>query len=187
MMNTENYVSFLIEHNLTQEQFLLLILLKERRLDLIKLYKEKFQIENSLISKYFINDLIKKEFLVKINEQLFVGEKFLEIFINDYQAALEIYELYPSFITLNTGVQVPLKTMDINVFKEIYALKINNDLKEHFKVIEDLKYGIENNLITIGINKFITSEFWKSLRKLRIEKPNKKEELFETLKYDNKT
>ncbi len=40
-------------------------------------------------------------------------------------------------------------------------------MNEHSVIIEDIKYGIAHNLITTGIEKFLTSEQWKVFRKLR--------------------
>lgn len=172
MINTDAYVNFIINNNLTQDQYLLLHLLYESRRDLIKKYKEKYPTpDDRMISEYFIKDLIDRGFIVKTKTGHKLGQNFLRIFIDANTATDEIFELYPPFIRLN-GVDVPLTTMDRKVFAEIYVKKINGSLEAHQEIMKDLQYAIDNDLIKTGINKFLTSEQWKGFRKLRCPPPS---------------
>lgn len=168
MILIEPYLDFLIEHDLTQDQFLLLQLLYEARPDLIKRYKKKFPNEDgTMISSYLLKDLIKKEFLIIKDKRYRLGTKFLDIYVTPERATNEIYSIYPAFIVKDNGVQIPLTSMDRNIFKKIYISKIQCSLQEHREVIKDIKYGVQSNKIKIGLNKFLTSEQWKVFRKER--------------------
>jgi len=173
MILSEEYVNFLVKYDLTQEQLLLLILLYENKIDLIRKYKKAFPNDSGkMISNYLINKLIKKGFLVDVKGGYNLGQKFLQIYVTPDKAVDEIYNVYPSFLIKDNGNHIPLITMDKRIFKELYIPKILGSIKEHQKVIEDIKYGVDNDLIKIGINKFLTSEQWKILRKLRQPAPN---------------
>lgn len=169
MILVKPYVDFLIEHDLTQEQVLFLELIYRKELALIKKYKQHFPNDtNSMISPYLIEKLIKKEFLIKTDTGYMLGDKYLDIYVTADIAVDEVYDLYPTYIMSDKGVEIPLIAMDRKVFREIYIPKIMGNLKEHREVLKDIKYGVDNDLIKIGINKFVTSEFWKALRKRRI-------------------
>jgi hypothetical protein len=177
MILEEQYVKFLIEHDLTQNQYLLLHLIYKKRIDLVMLYKNRFPTEDgTMIGEYFTKDLYTRGFLEDVIEKgkkvVRVTEKFLYIIINKYEAANQIYEIYPTFLDSN-GTHIPLKSMDINVFANIYDSAIMSNVKEHLEVIEDIKYGIENNLLNIGIEKFVKSKHWLSIRKERLSTENK--------------
>jgi len=169
MILTETYVEFLIEHKLTQSQYLLLQLVYENRLDLIKKYKKAFPTDNGkMISDYLLKDLFARRFLIKTKTGGFkLGERFYSAFVDIHKATDEIFDLYPPFIN-NNGVDIPLIAMDRKVFKEIYIKKINGSLREHEEIKKDIQYAIDHNLIKTGINKFLTSELWKAIRKLRV-------------------
>lgn len=168
MILLDQYISFIIANDLTQEQYLLLHLLKDRRKDLIQKYKKAYPTEEgSMISKSAIKDLVNKGFLIKTGNKFKLSKKLLDIFVTPEVAVDEVYDLYPAFIESDKGVSIPLNSMDKRIFKEIYIPKIMGNVEEHREVLQDIQYGIDNNLIKVGINKFLTSEQWKSFRKLR--------------------
>jgi len=168
MILLDQYIEFIIEHELTPKQYLLLHLLKDERVDLIKKYKKAYPTkEGSMISKLEIKDLVTKGFLYKTEKGFRLSEKILNIFITPEVAVNQIYSLYPAFIESDKGVSIPLNSMDKRIFKEIYIPKIMGNIIEHKEVLKDIQYAIDNNLIRIGINKFLTSEQWLSFRKLR--------------------
>lgn len=170
MIQLPNYVDFLIENNLNQEQYLLLHLLYYREFNLIKKYKEKFPKDsNQLLSKVDIEDLLTRKYLIKIeNKGYILGDNFTKIFVTPEIAVDEIYNEYPAFLKSDLGVDIPLTSMDKNIFKNIYIIKISGSVTEHKEIIKDIIFAKENNLIKIGINKFLTSEQWKSFRKQRL-------------------
>lgn len=168
MIAVDEYINFLTKYELSPEQYLLLVLLKDGRGDLIQKYKQSFPLkEGTMIPREQIKDLMDKGFLIKSDKKFKLSSKLLEIFVTPEKAVDEIYEIYPAFIESDKNVSIPLNSMDRNIFKEIYIPKIKGSYMEHIEVLKDIQYGIDNNLIKIGINKFLTSEQWKSFRKLR--------------------
>jgi len=170
MILLDQYISFIIANKLTQDQYLLLHLLKDERMDLIQKYKEAFPTEEgTMISKLAIKNLVEKGFLIKTKTGWKLADKLLNIFVTPEKAVDEIYDIYPPFIESERGVSIPLNSMDKSIFKAIYIPKIMGNVEEHKEVIKDIQYAVENHLIKIGINKFLTSEQWKVFRKLRLQ------------------
>ena len=97
-----------------------------------------------------------------------ITDKFKSIFVDKHIATEEIYEIYPSFVYSN-GVQIPLSTMDRNVFANLYEIAIMGSLEEHKEVLLDIKYGKEKDLLNIGIEKFLKSKYWLAIRKKRMD------------------
>lgn len=175
MILEERYIEFITKHNLTQSQFLLLHLMYKKKFNLIKKYRECYPTDNgSMIGKNLTKDLIDRGFLVKIDSSYKLGDIFLDIYIDDYTAGNEIWDLYPKFIIINE-VNIPLTTMDKNLFRKIYIDKILYSREEHLEVVKDIEYGTEKELINLGIDKFINSEFWKVLREKRLQDVEYKE------------
>ena len=169
MILEDSYVKFLIEHNLTQGQYLLLHLVHKGRPDLIRAYKEAFPSEDStMIGQYFIDDLIKKGF-VAINAQNkpVLTKQFLEIFINKHTACEEIFSIYPTHF-MKDGVQIPLSAMDRNVFANLYDKAILSSTLEHLEIMQDIDYAIKEEMLNIGIDKFLKSKYWMVIRPKRL-------------------
>lgn len=85
MLLEEHYVDFLIDNNLTQAQYLLLHLLHNKRLDLVKKYKDYFPAydeSDTMIGDYYTNDLITRGFLIwsPMKNHYIIGEKYTKVF-----------------------------------------------------------------------------------------------------------
>ena len=168
MIHLDEYTNFLIDNKLSEQQLLLLMYIKDQRRDLIAKYKKAFPIiGGSMISDEAVKDLVDKGFLVSLGKGYTISEKFLDLYVTSEVAVDEIYALYPAFVLSDQGTNLPLTAMDKNEFKDMYIPKIMGSVKEHNEVIKDIQYGVDENLIKIGINKFLTSEGWKPLRELR--------------------
>lgn len=170
MILEDAYVLFIIRHKLTQNQFLLLYLLYKKRKDLIIKYKDAFPSDDStMIGNYFTDDLIKRGFIITTDTGLELGEEFLKLFVGRYEAAEEIFNLYPKYIH-NNGMDIPLTIMDRKSFAGIYYDAIGRLYDEHKEVKLDIQYGIDNNLLSLDLEKFVKSHYWKVLRELRLRK-----------------
>ena len=168
MILEDAYIKFLIEHNLTQAQYLMLHLIYKDRLDLVRAYKAKFPSEDgTMIGQYLIDDLFTRGLLVKSSAGVVsVGKPFLEMFINKHTAAEEIYDIYPTHFHKD-GVEIPLSAMDRNVFANLYDNAIQSSVLEHIEVVEDIKFAIFHNLLNIGLDKFVKSKYWLTIRPRR--------------------
>lgn len=170
MILEDSYIGFLIQNKLTQSQYLLLHLVYKQRPDLIKAYKETFPSgDTTMIGQYYIDDLFRREFLIKKQDgTIELGEAFLSIFINKHTASEEIFNLYPTH-WIKDGVSIPLSAMDRNVFANLYDIAIQSSILEHIEVVKDIKFAIQENLLNIGLDKFVKSKYWQMIRPKRLE------------------
>ena len=169
MLLEDSYVKFLIEHDLTQSQYLLLHLVHKGRVDLIRAYKAKFPSgDDTMIGEYMTKELFTKGFLQEVNGKVSITTKFLEAFIDKHSAAEEIFAMYPTHF-MKDGVQIPLSAMDRNLFANLYDIAIQSSILEHLEVVEDIKFAIGQDILNIGIDKFVKSKYWLVVRPLRLE------------------
>lgn len=170
MIAEDAYVDFLIEHNLTQSQYLLLHLVYKGRHDLIKRYKDKFPSgDTTMIGEYMTDDLFKRDFLSRTSSgKVVIGKVFLGIFLNKHTATDEIFDIYPTHF-VKDGTHIPLSAMDRNVFANLYDKAILSSMLEHLEVVKDIKFGLEQGLLNIGLDKFLKSKYWLTLRPKRLD------------------
>ena len=190
MINLEQYVNFMVDNYLTQQQLLLLYCLYFRREDLLVKYKERFDIspDTPVIGDTARDELIDRGFLKVVGkgktiDDYSVTEKFSDVFVSPYTAGNEIWDMYPGKVTRD-GKVFTLTLMDVNEFRKIYAERINYDLEEHKQVKLDLQYALDRQQICFGIEKFVRSEYW---RKIREERLGTSEQYSTKLKIDENT
>ena len=170
MILLDKFIKFLTTHEITEKQFLALILSYSKREDLIGLYKRTFTKGKDLLTMEDKGVLLQKG-LIKIDRPTgltVLSEKFLDIFIDKDVATDEIYEIYPTTMPYQ-GVEIPLKGMDRSVFATLYQNAIYGSREEHEEVKLDIEYAIKHNLLNIGIEKFIKSRYWLGIRQARLE------------------
>lgn len=175
IQNVKKYVKFITDNKLTQPEFLFLYILyrvttyQEIELqETAELYAKHYPNDSgTMLSKHSIEKLIERGFIVIDENQVpVITEKFGNIFIDMFEAANELWNLYPDK-AVSDGKSYPLKTMSKSDMRNIYASIINQDLEEHKEVVKDLKYAVENGQITTGIRKFIEAAMWEGIRKER--------------------
>ena len=175
MIYTNEYITFLLKTGLTQQQFLLLFLIYKKEQNNIDKYKARFpNADHTMIGREETMYLLETEWLALSKTNiLIVTEKFTKHFVSDSQewCLNELLELYPPFIDKG-GVNIPLVTVDKHVYSLKYNRRINYSVHVHQQIVEDLKYGILKGYIKFGISKFIDSEMWVPLRKLRLNEAN---------------
>ena len=174
MIFEDRYVPFLIEHSITQPQYLLMHLLYKKRYDLIISYKKRFPTDDKtmigmvptlqLITEGFIEPIEGLEEGKPVKAAKYVlTDKFTSIFIDTYEAGNEFWDLYPAY----SSQRYPLTLMDKNEFRVLYAERINQDIAEHHNVMLDLQYAVEQDLVKGKIETAVKSEIWSAWRKLR--------------------
>ena len=170
MIDIDRYMDFLVDNRINQQQFIFMYLIHLERVDLIRKYKARFPTEsNNMISGRNLADLKERGYIIvhgTNSNEIELTNKFSKIFMDDYECGNELWGEYPFYITSN-GRRYPLKGMDKNVFRNLYAKKIRHSLEEHKEVMKDLQFAKENDLIFTGIEKFLNGEQWSDIRKIR--------------------
>lgn len=176
----ERYINFLEKNKLTQAQFMMCYLVYRKRYDLAKQFCSIYPTDDgTFIGQSAKEDLIRRNFIIKVDENggeylsnYEVSTAFKKAICDKYEVGNQFWDLYPSIITIK-GVNYPLTLMDKFDFRNIYLERIGYDLAEHQEVMKDIQYGKDHGLIKCGIEKFLRSENWNSIRKIRkgIESP----------------
>lgn len=133
------------------------------------------QVLESLLNKKVINSTF---ILPKEGESLNVknipfNKNFLKKYIRESnELGKELFDLFPSFITIN-GRMCSIKNItkgnffSIEEFCRYYAKSIKSSGITHDRVIEALKFGIENNLIHYSLLEFVASMKYLELEQIR--------------------
>ena len=95
--------------------------------------------------------------------------KELNLFEGKY--AEELLDNYPHTIDTSSG-SFPAKDCSPEEVESLYIKALRGNMDEHIEVMKDLKFGIENKMLSTGIRKFIYSKFWLYLREQRKTKTN---------------
>ena len=122
--------------------------------DLADLLNRGIIIDNNLTGTFLYDDLeLSGEWYEK-----------LKLSINPF--ANQLFEAYPYEIVVETK-----KFIGRNTSPEKIALKYNKAIKEdvvkHKEVLSLIKWGIENNLLNIGLDKFVDVKYWTLLAEKR--------------------
>ena len=78
----------------------------------------------------------------------------------------ELLKIYPSTMVID-GKIIPLTAIDTIEVANLYIDKILDNREEHEEVLKDIQYAVQNNMISMGIRKFIQSKYWLAIRKNR--------------------
>ncbi len=174
-VNVQRYVDFLAKHSLSQQQFLLLYLIKFKKQSIMQEYMHAFPTgDGSMIGISARQDLIDRGFL-KHDEAKGLGvssyettDKFNDLYINDtWEAADEFWKMYPGFVRIS-GRDVPLTNVDRYQFQLLYGERIGYSVDEHKEILKDLKYGLTKGLVRQNIEKFVRSQMWQKIREVRL-------------------
>lgn len=102
--------------------------------------------------------------------------EFNKTFIKQYfkytgELGKELYDNYPSFITINNKVyslkNISKKFISLDEFYFYYSSTIGHNIDKHNEIMDLLKWGKENDLIRIGILEFVVSNKWNELLELK--------------------
>lgn len=102
--------------------------------------------------------------------------EFNKTFIKQYfkytgELGKELYDNYPSFITINNKVyslkNISKKFISLDEFYFYYSSTIGHNLNKHNEIIDLLKWGKENDQIRYGILEFVASNKWNELLELK--------------------
>lgn len=163
----DKFIDFLMEHRITSDQYLYLMLYAIEKDATRYRYIEKVR---GLTVKQ-VEDLVKRGYLINNNEpnqyyhdQITITPWARNIMLSDVALfAEEFWEAYPLFIWVD-GKKFAARNMDRDEFIGKYMNRIGSSEKKHKEVMEVLHYAVSNNLINVGIKKFVGSEMWNSFK-----------------------
>ena len=187
MIDVDRYLTFLETHQLSERQFFVLLMLRLERADYLDRYKDLFPIGEGTtqtrpaISNEELQDLIERKMIKKVGRAHSLANykllpKIKEAFITNVEAAFELLDAYPPFAIIPNKGRISLTLMDSNKLAKEYGKRIKFSMKEHEEVLKDLEYAKQKNMINYGIEKFVTSNQWTQIRKLRLDEEKDKDD-----------
>ena len=143
----------------------------------------KFQsvFSKRLITPNELADLISRDIIEDYNE---AGDhKLFDLFelsgkwrnklrLAVYPMPAELCDAYPIKGEIN-GKHYNPRNASENEIAQGYLRAINKDTEEHARVLDDLKWAIDNNQINIGLKNFVNSKYWLYIRAVRETKVDK--------------
>lgn len=128
-----------------------------------------------------IADLQARNIIIDYNEfgQTFydsfeINPKFVSKFmLKVYPMVSQLYDRYPKFFKIK-GERYIGRNATLQELSVEYLRAINKDPEEHNRVMDDVKWAIENDAIIMGIKKFVGTRYWEAIRELRKESGNNK-------------
>jgi hypothetical protein len=99
-----------------------------------------------------INDKFKRHFALKI-----IGTKAEEL-VEAYPTKLRLDGSLDSFNARNAGPEE---------IAEDYLKAIKDDDKVHDRILDSIKWATDNNVLSIGLKKFVTTRHWHYIEELR--------------------
>ena len=147
----------------------------------IQTYKlsKMFEETTSGLTPDEISDLISRDIIIDHNEIGKTQYDYYEInpeyahkfSLKVYPMPYELFDRYPDDFSVGGRKWIGRNASAEEISKD-YLRAIANDPEEHKKVIEDLEWAKKNNGIVVGLRKFVTTHYWKVIRKNRIKVNN---------------
>ncbi len=167
-MEIERVLLFCVKQKLSLSQFAYLYCEHFGYYNQLDKYSEMFGDENkSILGSTLAKDLVERKYLEKKEGKIVITTKFRNEFVDEHEAIEELFDKYPSHAISTSGSQMTLKAGNRVTLGKTYYTYISKSVDEHIKVLEDLQFGINNNLLNISIKNFIESKFWLDIRKIR--------------------
>lgn len=94
------------------------------------------------------------------------NEPHTKIFVTSELLKETLLNVYPKFGIIK-GKYYPLITGDIDKLFEDYAKKIGYSVEVHKEIMDIVQWAKDNEMLNIGIEKFILSYYWESLKELK--------------------
>lgn len=169
---------FLVEHEMTLEQYMTCYILQEDKdrarkakgyLPLTTLYRYTETIKP--LDKDEMADLIDRGYLTQTGQRLIpdmleVTDKFKREVFNSWTNFEQLFNVYPNRIDLGPGRgSASLKSLD-KPMEEMgqYYEKIVRTKSKHQRILEITEWAKNNGLINMGIQKFVYQRFWTQLQ-----------------------
>lgn len=179
-MIIEADVDFLVEHEMSFEQYALCYFLHEDEKQIVngkRIYPENGPaIAN--IYKYFhhvrkwkaadIEDLINRGYLKSSGEKLSpdlleVTDKFKKAVFEDKTKFEQLWDIYPNYLSFGPGKpKATLKACDRDQMSNYYD-KIVRTKKKHRYILEITKWARKHDMLKMALEKYVRSKYWEIL------------------------
>lgn len=167
-MQFEEVISYCNKERIGLNQFLFLYCTYHNLEGLYEDYCNVNGYNSKAVPGVLLKDLLEREYIVRKGNDLYITEKFSDLFTTYKKVGDELFDKYPAFaVNTSNGVNMPLKGVDKYDISVKYFKAIKKSIKEHTEVLLDLEYAINVNMINFKIDKFVLGEMWKDFRKLR--------------------
>lgn len=164
----DKYVKFLVEHKLTEHQFLMLWLIKTKNTDAIALYRR-----NKSFNIAELDDLIERKWiddfgLVKDNVRTFnivdfvVTDKFDKIIIDPDDAYEELCKVYPKWFNFK-GIKAPAITGDPDKLAKLYFECHKGNRLIHERIVHITREYHRNKDPMEKMENYIKNKRWEML------------------------
>lgn len=114
--------------------------------------------------KCILNSILVTE---KFTSFLYEGQD--SVIISEEDAFNELFFAYPPFINIQ-GRMVSARTISIELGGHTYHRIIKGQRSQHKEIIEYVEFGKNNNMINMGLSKFLESRQWLGIRQIRTSK-----------------
>ncbi|NQY68838.1 MAG: hypothetical protein HRT72_14080 [Flavobacteriales bacterium] len=173
MLNVEKLIPFLIDLELTANEFMLLHLKYLGKKALLRQYKQKFAKENAnILTVKFKDKACKLGYIARDETRegyfIYFTDKWKDLYVDEWNAGNALWDLYPGFIKIKGGT-APLTNTDKADWRSLYYRTIEGLKGEHEQIMLDTAYGIEHGMIRVKITAYVRSEAWSKIRPLRLE------------------
>jgi len=126
-------------------------------------------------------DLVARDIVVDLNDfgkshydYYEINSKFAHKFeLKVYPMVDQLFDAYPGTFQGSNGQEFIGRSCSAQEVAKDYLKAINNDPKEHERVLDDLEWAKKNNGIVLGLQKFVLTRYWEVIRKARTSHSNK--------------
>jgi len=163
----------LVKYNLTPNQYVFLFLTHSHQY--AAMYK--FVQEGPGFSTEEIHDLVERGFILNFNQS---GYYYMDSFVltdevgdelfdqSPERAAREFWNTYPVHLfDRDRNEYFSLLATNKDQFIQDYYLRVGHSSKKHQRVMEALRYAIDNRMIDMSIRQWLDSEQWEAILDLK--------------------
>lgn len=175
----EEYVDFLIEHKISADAYMFMLLIS---LDELAILYKFIELNHGLRQKE-LNSLVERGYLINDNsvpnqymaDCYRVSPRFQKLLMKQSHSMVdELWDNYPPYLWIE-GSRYNARNIEKANLVIKYLTAIKNSRRKHRKVLKALEYGKTHNLINVGLKKFVATEMWDQLELEMEENANVKQ------------
>lgn len=142
--------------------------------------REDYQKHLKHLSEDELSDLVARNIIIDDNDMgvtIFAFYEINPIYANKFELrvmpAMDLVDNYPGTFKGSDGKTYIGTNVSAQEIAKDYLLAINNNMEEHKRVLEDLRWAKKNNGIVLGLKKFVQTRYWRVIREARLNASNK--------------